>query len=142
MPYTGLVPSERSSGDVERRGLISRTGDRHLRRVLVEAAWHYRHHAGAELILRRRRQGQNPVVVAIAVKAQHRLGRKFRRLVEKKHINKAVVAVARELTGFIWDALTTVADQKDVSHSMPGEAARQEDPRLKYAAGTLPNPRH
>ena len=110
MAYTGLIPSERSSGEVERRGPISRTGNRYLRRVLVESAWHYRHRAGAELILNRRRHGQNPVVVAIAVKAQHRLQKKFWRLAEKKHTNKAVVAVARELTGFIWAALTTVAD--------------------------------
>jgi len=110
MAYTGLVPSERSSGDVERRGPISRTGNRYLRRVLVESAWHYRHRACANLLLTRRRQGQNPVVVAIAVKAQHRLPKKFWRLAERKHTNKAVVAVARELTGFIWDALTTVAD--------------------------------
>ncbi len=110
MAYTGLVPSERSSGEVERRGPISRTGNRYLRRVLVESAWHYRHRAGAKLILTRRRQGQNPIVVAIAVKAQHRLQKKFWRLAEKKHTNKAVVAVARELTGFIWDALMTVAD--------------------------------
>jgi len=110
MAYTGLVPSERSSGEVERRGPISRTGNRYLRRVLVESAWHYRHRAGANLLLTRRRQGQNPIVVAIAVKAQHRLQKKFWRLAEKKHTNKAVVAVARELTGFIWDALMTVAD--------------------------------
>lgn len=110
MAYTGLIPSERSSGEVERRGPISRTGNRYLRRVLIESAWHYRHRAGANLLLTRRRQGQNPIVVAIAVKAQHRLQKKFWRLAEKKHTNKAVVAVARELTGFIWAALTTVAD--------------------------------
>lgn len=112
MAYTGLIPSERSSGDVERRGPITRVGNAYLRRVLVEAAWHYRHTAGADLILRRRRQGQDPVVVAIALKAQHRLHKKFWRLAAKKHTNKAVVAVARELTGFIWDALTTVADKE------------------------------
>jgi transposase len=112
MAYTGLIPSERSSGDVERRGPISRTGNRYLRRVLVESAWHYRHRAEADLILKRRRQGQNPVVVAIALKAQHRLHKTFWKLAARKHTNKAVVAVARELTGFIWDALTTVADQE------------------------------
>ena len=52
------------------------------------------------------------LVVAIAVKAQHRLQKKFWRLPEKKHTNKAVVAIARELTGFIWDALTTVAGKE------------------------------
>jgi len=112
MAYTGLIPSERSSGEVERRGPITRVGNTYLRRVLVEAAWHYRHDAGADLILRRRRQGQNPVLVGIAVKAQHRLHKKFWRIAAKKHTNKAVVAVARELAGFIWDALHNVADRE------------------------------
>ncbi len=111
MAYTGLVPSERSSGDVERRGPITAAGNAFVRRVLVESAWHYRHQAGADLILNRRRQGQNPEVVAIAVKAQHRLSRKFWKLRQRKHTNKAVVAVARELAGFIWAALGVVAKE-------------------------------
>lgn len=111
MAYTGLIPSERSSGDVERRGPITRAGNSFLRRVLVESAWHYRHRAGADLILKRRRQGQNPEVVAIAVKAQHRLSSKFWKLSQRKHTNKAVVAVARELAGFIWAALGVVAEE-------------------------------
>jgi transposase len=111
MGYTGLIPSERSSGDVERRGPITSAGNSFLRRVLVESAWHYRHRVDASLNLKRRRQGQNPEVVAIAVKAQHRLSRKFRRLSRRKHVNKAVVAVARELTGFVWSALTAVAEE-------------------------------
>lgn len=112
MAYTGLVPSEQSSGDVERRGSITKAGNSFLRRVLVESAWHYRHQAGADLILKRRRQGQAPEVVAIAVKAQHRLSRRFRHLAAMKHTNKAVTAVARELTGFIWAALQSVADKE------------------------------
>jgi transposase len=111
MAYTGLVPSERSSGDVHRRGPITKAGNAHLRRVLVEAAWHYRHRAGADLILRRRRMGQNSEVVAIAVKAQHRLQKRFWRLREKKCTHKAVTAVARELCGFIWAALYAVAEE-------------------------------
>jgi transposase len=111
MAYTGLVPSERSSGNVERRGPITAAGNSFLRRVLVESAWHNRHQAGADLILKRRRQGQNPEVVAIAVKAQHRLSRKFWKLSQRKHVNKAVVAVARELTGFVWSALTAVTEE-------------------------------
>jgi transposase len=111
MAYTGLIPSERSSGDVERRGPITAAGNSFVRRVLVESAWHYRHRAAADLILKRRRQGQNPEVVAIAVKAQHRLSRKFFRLSQRKHTNKAVVAVARELAGFIWSALRAVAEE-------------------------------
>jgi transposase len=102
MAYFGLVPGERSSGERERRGSITRAGNAHVRRILVEAAWNNRHQAGAELILRRRREGQPPEVVAIAVKAQHRLSRKFHRLWRTKHCNVAVTAVARELCGFVW----------------------------------------
>jgi len=111
MAYTGLVPSERSSGDIQRRGPISRAGNAHLRRVLVESAWHYRHKARADLILNRRRQGQNPEVVAIAIKAQHRLSKRFWHLRETKHTNKAVTAVAREMCGFIWAALYAVTEE-------------------------------
>jgi transposase len=113
MAYTGLVPSERSSGDVERRGPITKAGNVHLRRVLIEAAWQYRHRARADQRLERRRLGQNPEVVAIAVKAQHRLSRRFWHLAARKHPNKAVTAVARELCGFIWAALNAVAQERE-----------------------------
>jgi transposase len=108
MAYFGLVPSERSSGDKERRGPITKAGNIHVRRLLVEAAWNNRHRAGADLILRRRRQGQPPEVVAIAVKAQHRLHKKFWRLDQRKHRHVAITAVARELCGFIWAILKAV----------------------------------
>ena len=71
-------------------------------RVLLEVGWNNRHRAGADLILSRRRQGQSPHVVAIAIKAQHRLYKKFWRLDHKKHRHVAVTAVARELCGFVW----------------------------------------
>ncbi len=102
MSWVGLVPSERSSGDRERRGPITKAGSGHARRLLIEAAWNHRHRTGADLIVSRRRQGQPPEVVGIAVKAQHRLSKKFRRLWLKKHPTVAVVAVARELCGFVW----------------------------------------
>jgi transposase len=102
MAYLGLVPKEKSSGEKERKGSITKAGNSHARRVLVEAAWNNRHRAGADLILSRRRQGQPPEVVAIAMKAQHRVSRKFHRLWQRKHPNVAVVAVARELCGFVW----------------------------------------
>jgi transposase len=105
MAYCGLIPSERSSGDVQRRGPITKSGNAHLRRVLVESAWHYRHRTGAQLRLTRQRQGQPAAVVAAAVKAQHRLSRRFWHLAQTKHVNKAVTAVARELCGFLWAAL-------------------------------------
>ncbi len=105
MAYFGLVPSERSSGDRERRGPITKAGNVHARRLLVEAAWNNRHNAGAALILKRRRQGQPPDVVAIALKAQHRLVKKFIRLDQRKHRHVAITAVARELCGFVWAVL-------------------------------------
>jgi transposase len=102
MAYCGLVPSEHSSGERTRRGSITKTGNAHLRRVLVEAAWAYRHrpHVGAPLA--RRHQGQLPEVVAYSWKAQTRLHDRFRRISGAKNRNIAVVAVARELAGFVW----------------------------------------
>jgi transposase len=108
MAYFGLVPSERSSGDRERRGPITKAGNLHARRLLVEAAWNNRHRAGADLILNRRRQGQPPAVVAIAIKAQHRLYKKFHQLDQRKHRHVAITAVARELCGFVWAILNAL----------------------------------
>ena len=108
MAYFGLVPSEHSSGSRERRGPITKAGNTHARRLLTEAAWNNRHRSAATLLLQRRRQGQPPAVVAIAVKAQHRLSRKFRRLDARKHRHVAITAVARELCGFVWAVLNAV----------------------------------
>ena len=108
MAYFGLVPSEHSSGAKERRGPITKAGNNHVRRLLVEAAWNNRHRSGSTLTLQRRRQGQIPSVVAIAIKAQHRLHKKFWRLDARKHRHVAITAVARELTGFVWAVLNEV----------------------------------
>ena len=106
MMYLGLVPREYSSSDSIRRGSITKTGNRHLRRLLVEAAWHYRHLPATGKALHKRRADQPASVITIADKAQHRLHRRYRRLIERgKPASKAVVAVARELTGFVWAAL-------------------------------------
>jgi transposase len=106
MAFLGLVPSENSSGDIVRRGGITGAGNRHVRRVLVEAAQNYRTRPSARGAVMKRRQGQPAWVIAIADRAQQRLHRRFWRLLEKgKAHNKAVVAVARELAGFIWAAL-------------------------------------
>ena len=110
MAFAGLVPGERSSGEIRRRGPITKAGSGELRRALIETAWHYRHQAGAALRLNRRRMGQDPRVVAVAVKAQHRCQKKFRRLAKKKHPCKAVTAVARELCGFLWSAMQHVTE--------------------------------
>jgi len=108
MAYFGLVPSERSSGERERRGPITKAGNIHARRLLVEAAWNNRHRCAADIVLKRRRQGQPAAVVAIAIKAQHRLSKKFWRLDQKKHRHVAITAVARELVGFVWAILCCV----------------------------------
>jgi transposase len=109
MAFLGLVPSEYSSGNSRRQGSITLAGNSHVRRLLIEAAWHYRHRPSV-VSLRRRRQGQPARVVALADKAMQRLHRRFNRMLEKgKPKPKVVVAIARELAGFVWAALRTRA---------------------------------
>lgn len=107
MAFVGLVPSEHSSGGHRGRGSITKTGNAHLRRVLVEAAWHYRHypHTGRQLAARQR--GAPTAIVTRTWTAQHRLHRTYRRLAARGRPHQvAVTAVARELAGFVWAALT------------------------------------
>lgn len=107
MAYLGLVPSEDSTGERERRGRITKAGNCHARRILVEACWHYRHPPRVGAALARRSQGQPPGVRAQAWQAQQRLHRRYRHLVgHGKRAPVAVVACARELAGFVWAALT------------------------------------
>lgn len=107
MAYWGLVPSEYSSGDVQRRGALTKAGNTHARRVLVEAAWHYRHRPGLGRALALRTQGQPPEIVTQAWRAQQRLYRRYRHLIgHGKRPPVAVAAVARELVGFLWAAMT------------------------------------
>lgn len=106
MAYVGLVPSEYSSGERQRRGAITKAGNTHARRILVEAAWHYRHPPRLGPALAARCAGQPAAVVAEAWRAQLRLHRRYRHLIgHGKRPPVAVVAVARELLGFIWAAL-------------------------------------
>jgi len=100
--YLGLVAREDSSGPRERKGSITKAGNSHCRHVLVQAAWcyHYRPHLSVEI--RRRQQGQPPAVVAHAWKAQQRLHQRYQHLAYRKQPQIAVVAVARELVGFLW----------------------------------------
>jgi transposase len=103
MDLTGLVSSEHSSGPRERRGNITKTGNTHLRRILVEAAWSYRRRNTTSPELMARRRECPPEVVRIARRAQDRLHRKFWRLVSRGKLSQvAAVAVARELAGFVW----------------------------------------
>jgi len=107
MAYLGLVPSEYSSGDRERRGALTKAGNSHARRVLIEAAWHYRHRPTAGGALGRRSAGQPAAIIGQAWRAQQRLHRRYRHLVgHGKRSPVAVAAVARELVGFIWAAMT------------------------------------
>ena len=110
MAFVGLVPSEASSGDRQRRGAITKAGNGHARKLLIEAAWHARHTPAIPLPLRKRREGQPPEIVAMADVAQQRLHRRYWRLVQRgKPTTVAATAVARELTGFVWAALRTEA---------------------------------
>jgi transposase len=104
MSYLGLVPSEDSTGSSRRQGAITKTGSGHGRRLLVEAAWHYRRAPASGQALKRRQAGQPAHVIAISWQAQRRLYRTWQRLnIERgKRRTIVVVAVARELAGFCW----------------------------------------
>jgi transposase len=102
MGYLGLTVSERSSGQTQRRGGITKAGNSRCRRLLVEAAWNYRHPSRDSIKIRKRREGQAANVVAHAVRAQQRLHRRFVRLLERMPSQKVVTAIARELVGFVW----------------------------------------
>jgi transposase len=104
MGYVGLVPSEHSSGSKPRQGAITKTGNSHIRRVLIEAAWNYRFPARISRLLQVRQEHQPAAIRAIAWRAQLRLSHRYRRLTARglQH-NKVCVAIARELAGFIWD---------------------------------------
>ena len=103
MGFVGLVPSEHSSGDSRRNGAITRTGNGYARRMLVEAAWSYRFPARISRAIQVRQEGQPQAVREIAWQAQVRLSRRYRALKARQVVhNKICVAVARELTGFVW----------------------------------------
>lgn len=102
MAFVGLVPGEHSSGQTERRGSITKAGNAHVRRVLVEAAWAYQHRPAVGAGLRRRQDGLPTDLLAFSWSAQLRLHTKYRRLAARKPPTVAVTAVARELAGFVW----------------------------------------
>lgn len=104
MGYAGIVSSEASSGDRTRRGAITKTGNAHLRRIVMEAAWSYRYKPSLSKALRERQKEVPPEICEIAWKAQHRLHKRYMTLLLKgKSKQQVVVAVGRELMGFIWD---------------------------------------
>ena len=112
MGYSGMVPSEQSSGGKTRRGGITKTGNAHLRRVVTEAAWAYRHRPSVGGVLRKRQEKLSEEVKEIAWKAQHRLHWRYRKLCARgKNKPQVVTAIGRELLGFIW-AIGVAAESK------------------------------
>jgi transposase len=106
MAYLGLVPSEQSSGETQHRGPITKTGNGHVRRLLVEAAWHHRYKPRVTGPLLKRREGQPTRILALADRAQERLYRRYLRMsLRGKPHAKTIVAMARELVGYLWAAL-------------------------------------
>lgn len=104
MGYLGLVPEEASSGEKRRQGGITKTGNGHARWMLIECASHYSHAPRVSPQLSARQAGQSRELRCIAWRAQNRLNFRFKRLAARQlHRNKVVVAVARELCGFIWE---------------------------------------
>jgi len=103
MGYSGAVPREHSSGGSTWRGSITKTGNAHLRRIVGQASWSYRHRPAVTGALRQRQKGLSEEVKAIAWKAQHRLYGRYRRLIGRgKPKQQVVTAITRELLGFIW----------------------------------------
>jgi len=103
MSYLGLVPSEHSSGESRQLGSITKSGSRHGRRLLVEAAWHYRNQPRVGREIERRQQGQPAAAIAISWSAQRRLHRTWSAMRRRnKRSTVTTVAVARELAGFCW----------------------------------------
>jgi transposase len=112
MSYLGLVPSEHSSGETTRRGGITKTGNGHVRRVLVEAAWAYRLPARISPKLHKRQEGMPLDICAISWKAQLRLCTRYKRLLARGKANQLIIAaIARELCAFMW----AIANEVEIS---------------------------
>jgi len=117
MSFVGLVPSERSSGEKRRQGSITKAGNAHARRLLVEAAWHSRRRPRVSYELSRRQRDQDPAVLERAWACQQRLHRRFQRMAGRgKPPQKIVVACARELAGFVWAIATDNRSGKEPEH--------------------------
>ena len=103
MGYSGVFPSENSSGNRIRKGAITKAGNAHLRRIVMESAWCYRHLPRVGEKLRKRQQGIPAEIIEIAWKAQNRLHKRYTKLaMAGKDQRKVITAVGRELLGFIW----------------------------------------
>jgi transposase len=112
MSYCGVVPGEHSSGGTRRQGAITKTGNAHVRRVLFESAWSYRHRPNLGPALKKRQERLNPTTLEIALKAQHRLHRRYTALAARgKPMTKIIGAIGRELLGFIWAIAVDIESQ-------------------------------
>jgi transposase len=139
MSYLGLVPSEKSTGQTRRQGQITRSGSQHARRLLVEAAWHYRRPPRLGNKLKARQADQPAAAVALAWKTQRRLHHLWRRLEGQRGKRKTIVAaaVARHLAGFCWAIVTHEPSQPQAS--LPDSADIHAGGRPPHA--TNPQPR-
>jgi transposase len=107
MCFTGLVPTEDSSGLRERRGKITKAGNVHVRTQLVESAWAYQHRPAVGAVLKRRQDGAAAATLTRSWTAQQRLCARFRRMqAQRRNSNIVATAVARELSGFLWAEMT------------------------------------
>jgi len=113
MSYLGLIPSEHTTGERRRQGGITKTGNSHARRALIEGAWAYRYPAKVSRHLQLRLEKLPKVIQDISWKAQVRLCKRYRRLIARgKNANQVVVAIARELAAFVW----AIAREVEVAH--------------------------
>lgn len=123
MAYCGVVPGEHSSGNTRRQGAITKTGNAHVRRVLFESAWSYRHRPNLSPRIKERQRQADSSTIEIALKAQHRLHRRYVALAGRgKPMSKIIGAIGRELLGFIWAVAVDI------------ETRQQEARNLKKAA--------
>jgi transposase len=107
MAFVGLVPSEHSSGEQRRQGSITKVGNSHVRRLLIESAWHARRRPKVGYVLSRRQRGQDALVIERAWRCQQRLYQRWQRMAGRsKPSQKIAVACARELAGFVWAIAT------------------------------------
>ena len=118
MSFVGMTPSEASSGSRRRQGRLTKAGNAHVRRMLIECAWGYRFPARKTAAIQRRAEKSSPQVQALAWQAQQRLCGKFRRMAARgKPSTVIVVAIARELLGFIWAITSEVKRQQQLSEA-------------------------
>lgn len=140
MAFLGLVPSENSSGGTRRQGGITKTGNAHVRRLMTEAAWHYYGWTtGVSQKLQARREGVPAEIVAIADKALRRLQRKAYTMKQRElSPKKIVIALARELAGFLWAAAVETARLASGATARPAMPQRDAHPSARRSAMRAP----